>query len=381
MEMTQAPGISVLKSPHDLPLFHKPGIPIRAYLCSILNKISLMREYLSQIDRWLTEGKSFSAATVINTWGSAPRPVGTMMFIGPDMEMLGSVSGGCVEGAILRASEETNSGGSARELKFGVSDNDAWSVGLTCGGTIEIFLEKFFAADAPELWQELHRCLAENQGCVLASKISGPGNDHFLTLPDGRMIGKTDQPGLAEHALRAYRERKSQVVEAGEARWFVRVFPPKLQLFVIGAAHAAAELVHLAKYFDFETIVIDPRSAFARNTHFPTPPDRLVEEYPAEVMPEYPLDEYTFAVAMAHDPKIDDQALHLLLRSKAAYIGALSSKKSNERRRERLLAEGFTEADLKRIHAPVGVPIKSKTAREIALSIVAEMIAVKNQYL
>lgn len=340
-----------------------------------------MREYLLQIDSWLAEGKSFSAATVINTWGSAPRPVGTMMFIGPEMEMLGSVSGGCVEGAILRASEETNTGGNARELKFGVSDDDAWSVGLTCGGTIEIFLEKFFAADTPELWQELRRCLSENQGCVLGSKISGPGSDHFLTLPDGHTIGKIVEPELPAHALRAYRERKSQVVEISDTRWFIRVFPPKFQLFVIGAAHAAAELVHLAHYFDFETIVIDPRSAFAQNTHFSTAPDRLVEDYPAEVMPEYPLDEYTFAVAMAHDPKIDDQALHLLLRSRAAYIGALSSKKSNERRRERLLAEGFTEADIKRIHAPVGLPIKSKTAREIALSIVAEMIAVKNQYL
>lgn len=340
-----------------------------------------MREYLPQIDNWLAEGKSFSAAMVINTWGSAPRPVGTIMFIGPDMEMLGSVSGGCVEGAILRASVETNAGGIARELKFGVSDDDAWSVGLTCGGTIEIFLEKCFATDAPEVWQELHRCLAGNQGCVLGIKLSGPESAHFLTLPDGKTIGKPVAPELTEHTLRAYRERKSQVVETGEARWFIRVFPPKLQLFVIGAAHAAAELVHLAKYFDFETIVIDPRGAFAQNTHFSTPPDRLVEDYPAEVMPEYPLDEYTFAVAMAHDPKIDDQALHLLLRSRAAYIGALSSKKSNERRRERLLAEGFSEEDIKRIHAPVGVPIKSKTAREIALSIVAEMIAVKNQYL
>lgn len=339
-----------------------------------------MREYLPQIDRWLAEGKPFSAATVINTWGSAPRPVGTMMFIGPEMEMLGSVSGGCVEGAILRASEETNTGSPGREMKFGVSDDDAWSVGLTCGGTIEIFLEKFFAPGEPALWQELHRCLTENKGCVLATQISGPGGAHFLVLPDGRTIGAAARPELGEEALRAYRERKSQTVQAGEARWFLRVFPPKFQLFVIGAAHAAAELVHLAKYFDFETIVIDPRSAFARNTHFPTPPDRIVEEYPAEVMPDYPLDEYTFAVAMAHDPKIDDQALHLLLRSKAAYIGALSSKKSNERRHERLLAEGFTEEDLKRIHAPVGVPIKSKTAREIALSIVAEMIAVKNEY-
>lgn len=340
-----------------------------------------MREYLPEIDRWLAAGKSFSAATVINTWGSAPRPVGTMMFIGPDMEMLGSVSGGCVEGAILQESKDTSAGGSARHLKFGVSDNDAWSVGLTCGGTIEIYLEKFFAAAEPALWQALHSCLAENRGCVLASNISAPHGGHILVRPEGESIGRAVDPEIEEHARRAYRERKSQLVEQAGQRWFLRVFPPKFQLFVIGAAHAAAELVHLAHYFDFETVVIDPRGAFAQNTHFATPPDRLLEEYPAEVMPEFPLDEYSFAVVMAHDPKIDDQALHLLLRSKAAYIGALSSKASNERRRERLLAAGFSETDIKRIYAPVGVPIKSKTAREIALSIMAQIIAVKNEYL
>ncbi len=340
-----------------------------------------MREYLAEIDRWLAAGKSFSAATVINTWGSAPRPIGTMMFIGPDMEMLGSVSGGCVEGAILQESKGTNAAGPARHLKFGVSDNDAWSVGLTCGGTIEIYLEKFFAAAEPALWQALHNCLAENRGCVLATPLNSPESRHALVFPDGKNVVATAHPSIEEHARRAYRERKSQVVELDEERWFLRVFPPKFQLFVIGAAHAAAELVHLAHYFDFETIVIDPRGAFAQNTHFYTPPDRLLEEYPAEVLPDFPLDEYSFAVVMAHDPKIDDQALHLLLRSKAAYIGALSSKASNERRRERLLAEGFSEDEIKRIYAPVGVPIKSKTAREIALSIMAQIIAVKNQYM
>ena len=341
-----------------------------------------MREYLTQIDRWLAEGKPFSAATVTSTWGSAPRPVGTMMFIGPDGEMLGSVSGGCVEGSILRESTETTAGAPARTLRFGVSDDDAWSVGLTCGGTIEIFLEQFFAPAAPALWLELRRCLSGNIGCVLASQLSGSGEAHFLCVPDAEVrIGNPPLPALEAQALRAYRERKSQLVETDAGQWFMRVFPRKCQLFVIGAAHAAAELVHLAHYFDFETIVIDPRSIFARNTHFATAPDRLLEEYPAEVLPAYRLDEYSFAVVMAHDPKIDDQALHLLLRSKAAYIGALSSKKSNERRRERLLDAGFTEDDCQRIHAPVGLHIKSKTAREIALSIVAQMILVKNQYL
>lgn len=340
-----------------------------------------MREYLTDIDQWISEGKPFSAATVIHTWGSAPRPVGAMMFVGPSLEMLGSVSGGCVEGAVLKESESTTHGTAVKTLRFGVSDNDAWSVGLTCGGTIEIFLEKFLAFEEPEVWKGLRRCLVENTACVLLSKISGARGAHLLVMPDGSTLGRNPSEPLKEQALRAYRERKSQLLEWEGEKWFARVLPRKPQLFIIGAAHASAELVHLAKYFDFETIVIDPRGAFAQNTRFQTPPDKLLEEYPAEVLPDFPLDEYSFAVVMAHDPKIDDQALHLLLRSKAAYIGALSSKNSNERRRERLLAAGFTEDDCKRIHAPVGLPIKSKTAQEIALSIMAQIVAVKNQYL
>lgn len=336
-----------------------------------------MREYLPELARWLAEGKPFSVATVIHTWGSAPRPVGTVMFIGEALEMLGSVSGGCVEGVVLRASQETSAGAAGRLLRFGVSDDDAWSVGLTCGGTIEIWLEKFPGCDDPIFWQTLHNCLTDNKNCVWATRISGGSSAHHLFLPEDL---KETEP-LEKIALRAWRERKSQSVELGDERWFLRVFPRKLQLFIIGAAHASAELAHLARYFDFETIVIDPRAAFARNTHFPTPPDRIIEEYPAEVLPDFPLDEYTFAVVMAHDPKIDDQALHLLLRSRAAYIGALSSKASNERRRARLLDAGFSEEEISRIHAPVGLPIKSRTAKEIALSIMAQVVAVKNQHL
>lgn len=339
-----------------------------------------MREYITEIDRWLENGKPFSAATVINTWGSAPRPIGTMMFVGPELEMLGSVSGGCVEGVVLKEAEETSNNNKIKNLKFGVSDNDAWSVGLTCGGTIEIFLEKFVAYDAPEIWQALRNNLLENKSCVLISKLSGETGKHYLVYPNGNTLGETPAE-LVTAAQAAYQERKSQGVETAGEKWFLRVFPKKHQLFVIGAAHAAAELVHLANYFDFQTIVIDPRGTFAQNTHFPTAPDKMYEDYPAEILPEYELDEYTFAVVMAHDPKIDDQALHLLLRSKVAYIGALSSKGSNEKRKERLLAAGFSEEEFKRIHAPVGIPIKSKTAAEIALSILAQMILVKNQYL
>ncbi|MBK6932065.1 MAG: XdhC family protein [Saprospirales bacterium] len=341
-----------------------------------------MRDQLPELQRWLAEEKPCCAATVIETWGSAPRPVGSTMFIGAGLEMLGSVSGGCIEGALLREAKKLSEYPTGKTLRFGVADNDAWAVGLTCGGAIEIFMERFFALDEPVLWRQLQECLLQNRSCVLLTDISDGGRGHIVVEPDRTPPGTTArQAELFELALRAYRERRSQVLEVGGQRWFAQVFARKPQLLIIGAAHAAAELVQLAAYLGFETIVIDPRETFARQTHFPTPPDRLLVEYPAEVLPGFALDEYAFAVLMAHDPKIDDQALHLLLRSDIAYIGALSSKRSNEQRRERLLHAGFTETDIGRIHAPVGLPIRSKTAREIALSIAAQLVAVKNQFL
>ncbi len=338
-----------------------------------------MREFLSKISTWAEAGQSFCTATVVNTWGSSPRPIGTNMFIGPNGEMLGSVSGGCVEGAILRETAEVQATKARKVLKFGVSDQDAWSVGLTCGGTIEILLEPGLAQVDQGLWANFQAALAQNQGCVLLTPLQDLSAPHRFFVPAELKENEGDE--LSQIALKAYQERKSQVLEYAGTTYFLGVYPPKLQLFVVGAAHAAAELVHLAKYFDFEVTVMDPRGTFAQNTQFTTAPDQLFEEYPAEVLPDYQLDEYSFAVVMAHDPKIDDQALHLLLRSKVAYIGALSSKASNEKRKQRLLEAGFSEQDIQRIHAPVGLPIKSKTAKEIALSIMAQIVAVKNQHL
>jgi xanthine dehydrogenase accessory factor len=339
----------------------------------------MLQTYLPVLSEWLRNHKKCCMATVTATWGSAPRPVGSVMFIGPEGQMLGSVSGGCVEGALLRMAPEVISEGRGRMLSFGVSDSDAWAVGLTCGGKMEVFLEPFPFEDAPALWPLWQQCLSENRDCVLATCVEEGRAAHLLVAPKGVPGSESDGfPQLAEMASAAWQQRRSGVVQLPDGRWMLNVFARKPQLILVGAAHVAAELVHLAHYLQFETIVIEPRRAFAENTHFPTPPDQLKQDYPAEVLPAYTLDAYTFAVVMAHDPKIDDQALHLLLRSQVAYIGALSSKASNEQRRARLTGAGFTEAEIARIHAPVGLPIGSKTAPEIALSIMAQVVGVKN---
>ena len=171
------------------------------------------------------------------------------------------------------------------------------------------------------------------------------------------------------------------MVENEDISYFAQVFPRKSQLLIIGAAHITVDLVALGKMFGFETIVIDPRGIFTNKTQFGIPPDHIYEKYPAEVLPDYLLDPYTYAVVLSHDPKIDDNALHILLKSDVGYIGALGSKKTQAKRVARLEKAGFSAEEIGRIHAPIGVNIKAKTPKEIALSIMGEIVLAKNEYL
>lgn len=344
-----------------------------------------MLDIYPEIKKWVEQGKPFVWARVIRTWGSSPRPIGSVLAVSEDMEMIGSVSGGCVEGAVLKEAMEILKTGQSKRLKFGVSDEEAWAVGLTCGGAIHVFAERFLAFNKNKaelsIWQELHHAIAGNKGCVLATALFGATSNHLLVYPDGSTSGDFDHPALVEAALKVYRERKNKVIELEDGDYFLHLFPPKAKLLIVGAAHITADLVRLGNLYDFETIVIDPRGIFANKTQFPVPPHQLHEDWPAEVFPQFELDEYTFAVLLTHDPKIDDQALHLLLRSKVAYIGALGSRRTQEKRVKRLTAAGFSEEEIARIHGPVGVDINAKRPKEIALSIMGEIVKVQNAFL
>jgi xanthine dehydrogenase accessory factor len=344
-----------------------------------------MKELFQKIEDWTKKNKSFAIATVIKTWGSSPRPVGSTMLISEEMEMAGSVSGGCVENAVVKAALPLIQEGSGKKLAYGVADEDAWAVGLSCGGSIQVFVERFLAFDEREeekaAWKSLESCLQNNQGCVLLSRLAdGPGK-HTLVLPNGERTGHEIGEELRREALQAYKERTNKVFEAEGESWFLQIFPPKNQLLAIGAAHITVDLVDLAHTFGFETIVIDPRRAFADKTQFNTPPDQIYPQYPSEVLSDFSLDPYTYAVILSHDPKIDDNALHLLLPSEVAYIGALGSKKTHAKRVARLEAAGYSQEDIARIHAPIGLDINAKTPREIALAIMGEIIETKNKFL
>lgn len=344
----------------------------------------MMKELLIHINTWTAQKKPMALARVIQTWGSSPRPVGSSMLITADMEMAGSVSGGCVEGAVLKEAKSVIASTSSKRLSYGVTDDDAWAVGLSCGGKIQVYLQPWWTSiGSPQgnIFAKLHQLLAENKTCVLVTALLDGENINTLITPDGNKVGNEIPQEVLSKSLEAFSKRAHETVEVAGTHYFIHVFPRRSQLIIIGAAHITADLVQLAHQFDFETIVIDPRGTFAKNTTFVTKPDQIFEKYPSEVLNDFELDANTYAVILSHDPKIDDDALQILLKKKVAYIGALGSKKNHEKRSHRLLEKGFTAEDIARIDAPIGLDINAKGAKEIALSIFGAVIKAKNEYL
>jgi xanthine dehydrogenase accessory factor len=335
-----------------------------------------MKEYQQQVQQWWRAGKQVALARVIQTWGSSPRPVGSCMFISGEGEMLGSVSGGCVEGAVVREAKAVLKSGEAKRLHYGVSDDDAWAVGLSCGGKIQVFLQPWLEDDVAK---KLSNQLEHNAGCTMVSKLWDGFAQNTLFV-ESENLGTKIPDAVVSQVRETYQHRVSRTLTIGADEYFVHIFPPRNKLLVIGAAHITVDLIKLANEFDFETIVIDPRQAFAQNTTFPVAPDKILQAYPSEVLPNMNLDAYTYAAILSHDPKIDDDALKFLLRAPVAYIGALGSKKNHEKRSARLREAGFSETEIARINAPIGVDINAQGAKEIALSIMGAIVKAKNAF-
>ncbi|HMO40736.1 MAG TPA: XdhC family protein [Saprospiraceae bacterium] len=331
----------------------------------------MVQEVFSTIEDWLSSDKRFAVATVIGTWGSSPRPVGSVLLVREDGAMAGSVSGGCVENAVVKSALQVLASGVPQALHFGITNDEAWAVGLSCGGKLDVWVEPFPTGAVQE---QLLAALRADTGGLWLSRLD---EGHYAPVFLSPAAIAEAHPDWA-FAYPIWRERRSQVLVASGERWFVRVVPRKNRLLIIGAAHIAVELVRLAHLFDFATTVIDPRQVFATKTQFAEAPHDMLVNWPAAVLPTFELDAWTYAVLLSHDPKIDDQALHLLLRSEIGYIGALGSRRTHEQRIARLRAEGFSDAAIARIHAPVGLSIGAQGAREIAVSIIAEMIQYKN---
>ncbi len=331
-----------------------------------------MIDICKEFEQWLQAEKGFALATVIRTWRSAPRPEGAAMAINEEGTMIGSVSGGCVEGAVIKEALQVISSKNPKRLSFGVSDEDAWSVGLSCGGQIDIWLE--YVDSKNTIWQEWLKSVNSNQGCLMVTALN-PSNDKAL-LVEGQLRGNLSD-NLIEASKTAYLQHKTQILEDH----FFNVFPAKSRMIIIGAAHVSLDLLNLAHLYHFETMVIDPRGIFTKGERFGQQPHQMFEDWPAEVLPDLRLDADTYVVVLTHDPKIDDQALQIVLNEPVAYVGALGSKKTHEKRKSRLKEAGLSEEQIALIHAPVGVAINARQPAEIALSIMAQIIQVRNQYL
>ena len=338
-----------------------------------------MTEYADILQKWLQSDQSVAVARVVKTWGSSPRPVGSVMLVNPAGKMAGSVSGGCVEGAVVKQAKRALEENTSVKLDYGVSDEEAWSVGLSCGGNIQVFLQPATFSEG-SVWSRLLANAQENKASTLISSLEDGNSTNTLLDEDGQVWGDELEEEVLAEAKDAYTKRTHKTVTHEGKDYFIQIFPRKSLLLIIGAAHITVDLVALGNQFGFETVVIDPRGYFAENTTFTDPPSQLLQNYPSEVLNRFPLDAYTFCAILSHDPKIDDNALEILLPSEVGYIGALGSKKTHAKRTNRLLEKGVDQSLIDRIHAPIGVNINAKSAKEIALSIISQIIEVKNQF-
>jgi len=351
-----------------------------------------VRDVLPEIERWLAEGQKVALATVVETWGSAPRPLGSKMAISSAGGMAGSVSGGCVEGAVFEEAQSVLSRGRSKSVGYGVSDETAWSVGLSCGGRIEVFVEPL-AED--ELFESLRACLEDERLVARATVVAGPGTGgRMLIFPGGETEGALggDLGGdlgsdlgsdlddaakeLAEELFATFAAaRRTVELPGGEAELFVEVHAPRRRLVIVGAVHVAVPLVTFAKALGFHTVIVDPRTAFATAERF-AHADEVLTLWPGEALRRLRPDEGTYVALLSHDLKLDLPALEAVLRGPARYVGALGSKKTHAKRVAALEEAGFSAAEIARIHNPIGLDLGGRRAEEIAVAVAAELVAV-----
>ena len=324
-----------------------------------------MRDVLQDYER-LSAAAAVGRAVVTRVWGSAPRIEGSNLIATADGRMAGSVSGGCVEGAVVTAIGEAIRSGEPRLIEFTVSHERAWEVGLACGGSISVFVE-------PSVRPALLEAARGPGGVVVPSVINGPLP---LGSPGPALASRLEPESRA--ALDSLACRTVTVpAEGGEATVFLEVFPKQPTLFLIGAVHVAEELTRLAKPLGYRVVVADGRGAFLTRERFPEA-DLLVQEWPQDAFRSVGVDDATCICVLSHDPKFDEPALDYALRSPARYVGAIGSRKTQETRRERLAAAGFSPAEIARLHGPIGLDLGGRHPGEIALAILAEITAVRH---
>lgn len=333
-----------------------------------------MKEVINDIDRWREAGSSIALATVVQTWGSAPRKAGAKMALTPNNQLSGSVSGGCVEGAVFEEGIGALKKQHPKLLHYGVADETAWEVGLACGGTIEVFVEPLDS----ESYQFMRELIARDAAGAVITVIRGPAEllgRKLAVSRAGDRLGTLGSPALDEQAIAAEAKliHPQRVQLTTDVDVFIDVTRPALRLVMVGGVQIAVALTSLAKIIGYRTIIIDPRRAFGSEERF-SHADELVQSWPDEAFARVALTPETAVVLLTHDPKIDDPALQIILNQPVFYVGALGSPKTHAKRVERLQGYGLSEAQISQIHAPIGLNIGAVTPEDIALSIMAEIV-------
>ncbi|MBB2912841.1 xanthine dehydrogenase accessory factor [Streptosporangium becharense] len=346
-----------------------------------------MRDVLSQIMRWWEAGETFGLATVVGTFRSAPRPPGaSMAVLGEEAE--GSVSGGCVEGAVYELAREVVASGTPVLQRYGVSDDDALSVGLTCGGILDVFVEPVSRKTFPQLGA-VAAAVAEHEPVAVATVLSGPGvvGARRVVWPD-RSAGSLgvarldeavddDVRGMLAQGLtgiRRYGARGERRLD--ELAVFVHSFAPPPRMLVFGAIDFAAAVARIGKFLGYHVVVCDARPVFATAKRFPEA-DEVVVRWPHDYLTSVAVDERTVICVLTHDPKFDVPLLEVALRTPAGYVGAMGSRRTHEDRLARLARAGLAEAELKRLRSPIGLDLGARTPEETAVSIAAELIQLR----
>lgn len=338
-----------------------------------------MHDLLPTIAAWQGQGKAIALATLVQRYGSSPRLLGSQMVISEVGEMMGSVSGGCVEGAVAQAGLAVLQSGQPRLVTYGIADELAHSVGLACGGEIQVFVTRLMDAHLTGF--------QTNEPIALVTVLTGDqAGNLMLVRSTGQRLGQLASPELTDQALAgaldALRQGKpvrlSLPTEHEPLELFIHVQQPAPRLIIVGAVQIAIPLVTFARELGFHTVVIDARSAFLTPERFGHA-DQLIRQWPADALAELALDQATWVVFLSHDEKQDNPALVQVLRQPVAYVGALGAPRTHARRVAALREMGLTQEQIDRIHAPIGLELGGRTPAEIALAVMAQVVKIQNQ--
>ncbi|WP_370328415.1 XdhC family protein [Euzebya sp.] len=344
-----------------------------------------MREILEDLASWHAAGTPAALATVVETRISAPRDPGAAMALNADGVVIGSVSGGCVEGAVVEQAREILDGGAPRRVTYGVSDDEAMAVGLTCGGEISLFIEPF----AVPAFETVRDHIATGVPVAVATVVDGPGpvgaklvvtaDETYGDLgSEGLGVAVTsDARGLLAQGRTAHRgygvhgERRVDDVTV-----FIQSFQPPPRMYVFGAIDFATAVARVGKFLGYHVVVCDARRVFATKARFPDA-DEVVVQWPHRFLPTAPIDSRTAICVLTHDPKFDVPLLEVALRTDAAYIGAMGSRRTHDDRLERLRELGLGDEELSKLRSPIGLDLGARTPEETAVSIAAEIVQLR----